>query len=308
MTLSSCNVCGEALEPLFPEVRDPLTKELFSINKCRRCGLGHTVPQPLDMGRYYREPYYGGRHAFTLRHCNARRLGFIAAACAARKGRLLDIGCGDGSFLLAAREQGWEVMGTELEPQHARDAGLDVRESIEQVPATRLFDCITMWHTLEHMRDIPGLLARVSPLLAPDGRLLIAVPDAGGLQAKIFGPRWLHLDVPRHLFHFDAESLRTALHRAGFSIERRWHQEFEYDLLGWAHSALDCVLPVPNAFYNVLTGKHTSEGFIVRASSLLLGSLASALSLPLLIAGTALGRGGTLIVAATRRDPRESVS
>jgi SAM-dependent methyltransferase len=302
MNWNACNVCGENLDPRFPEVRDPLTNESFTIVRCRRCNLGHTVPQPEDLGRYYREPYYGDRHAYTLRHCNNRRMGFVSAALPVKKGmRLLDIGCGDGSFLLAARDAGWQVMGTELSPDQARRTGLDVRESIDQVQEGAGFDCITMWHTLEHMKDIPTVLSHVARLLVPEGRLIVAVPDAGGLQARLFGPKWFHADVPRHLFHFDKKSLSFALASAGFTVLRQWHQEIEYDLLGWSQSALNYLMPHPNVFYNYLTGKRGLEGPMARSTGIVLGSLMTALFLPMLAAGTLLRKGGTLIAVAARQ-------
>jgi SAM-dependent methyltransferase len=301
MTLISCNVCGETLDPFFPKVQDPVTNEIFSIVKCRRCSLGHTVPRPENLGRYYPTLYYGNRHNFTLQYCNKRRMGFVAAAVPERHGRhLLDIGCGDGSFLLAARADGWQVMGTELNPHEALVAGLDVKESIEKIPGSMQFNCITMWHTLEHMLDIPALLAHVRRLLAPQGRLIIAVPDFGGLQAGFFGSRWFHVDVPRHLYHFNRTALDYALTSSGFTIQKQWHQELEYDLLGWSQSALNYLMPYPNVFYNVLTGKRGMEGPIARLTGIALGLIMTVVSLPALLVGTLTHRGGTLIVVATR--------
>jgi len=296
----TCNSCGNRLIPHMSEVRDPLTGETFDVAKCIKCGLGHTLPQPGDMGHYYAEPYYGNRHGFTLRHCMRRRLRFIAAALPERPGRrLLDIGCGDGSFLMAARDAGWDVMGTELNPQPARAAGLDVREGIEQITSSDQFDCVTMWHTLEHMRDIPSMLANIARMIRPEGRLIIAVPDSSGLQALIFRERWLHADVPRHLYHFDDGSLQHCLNAAGFSIERRWHQEFEYDLLGWSQSALNRLMPRhPNLFMDTVTGKGGEGGNLIRGGAFLIGSLLTLLSLPLLLLGTLMGRGGSLVVVA----------
>ncbi len=46
------------------------------------------------------------------------------------------------------------------------------------------------------------MLEDIRRLLSANGALIIAVPNAGGLQARIFGPQWFHLDVPRHLYHF----------------------------------------------------------------------------------------------------------
>ena len=294
-----CIVCGGALEAHFPEVRDPLTGETFSVVSCTQCNLGQTTPQPDDLGRYYGPRYYGNRHGLTLRHCISRRLGFINAALPDGEGRrLLDIGCADGSFLLEARQAGWDVTGTELDPLTARQAGLDVRGEISELREGAPFDCITMWHTLEHMRDIPRMLTNVAGLLKPEGRLIIAVPDFGGMQAQLFGPKWLHVDVPRHLYHFTAGSLRHALANAGFSVQRTWHQEFEYDLLGWSQSALNYLMSEPNVFFDALTGKQGKTGGFARLCACLLGALLTLLSLPALALGTLLGRGGSLIVVA----------
>jgi SAM-dependent methyltransferase len=214
--------------------------------------------------------------------------------------KLLDIGCGDGSFLLGARSVGWQVAGTELNPGPARDAGLEVYGTVEEFAGYALFDCITMWHTLEHMRDIPAMLANIAGLLKPEGRLIIAVPDFGGLQAGLFGPKWLHADVPRHLYHFNRDSLRYSLNTSGFTILRRWHQEIEYDLLGWSQSALNCIQAQPNVFFDFLTGKRTKTGKPARFSGVVLGALLTILSIPALMIGTLMKRGGTLIVVAAR--------
>jgi SAM-dependent methyltransferase len=290
------------LLPQFPEVSDPLTNEIFAIGRCVRCALGHTLPQPMDLAHYYAAQYYGNRHGFTACHCSRRRLGFVSSALGDGTGkRLLDIGCGDGAFLLGARQAGWNVMGTELNPSMARKLGLDVREGIDQVADKGEFDCITMWHTLEHMRDISQTLEHVAGLLRMEGKLIVAVPDCGGLQAKIFGPKWLHLDVPRHLYHFDSGSLHYCLRSAGFSVERQWHQELEYDLLGWSQSALNYLMPLPNVFFDALTGKRSSRSRIVTATAFLLGALLTVAAVPAVAAGTLLGRGGTIVAVAYRK-------
>jgi SAM-dependent methyltransferase len=299
--LQNCNVCGDRLLPLYSEVCDPLTKEIFAIRRCGRCGLGHTTQQPDDLGRYYATQYYRNRHGFTARYCSRRRLGFVRTTLGAGTGkRLLDIGCGDGAFLMEARRAGWDVMGTELNPAMARELGLDVYEDIALVVDKGKFDCVTMWHTLEHMRDIPAMLGQTSELLKPGGKLIVAVPDCGGLQARIFGPKWLHLDVPRHLYHFNNASLEYCLTSAGFSVERQWHQEFEYDLLGLSQSALNYLMPYPNVFFDSFTGKRSSRSKIVTATSFVLGTLLTVLALPAVFVGSLLKRGGSLIAVAKR--------
>ena len=294
----TCGGCGGPLRTRFAQVVDPRTREVFTLDECRDCGLGHTLPQPGDLKPYYGDTYHGGRHGMTAAWCNARRLRLVQQAAGSTGGRLLDVGCGDGSFLLAARKRGWRVMGTEFNPRGAREAGLEVYERIEEVLPSGKFDCITLWHSLEHLRDPLASLRLLSGALAPGGVLVLAVPDADGAQARLFGPAWFHLDVPRHLYHFGRGSLTRMLERAGFRVERHWHQEFEYDVMGVAQSALNVLMPTPNVFFDRLTGKPSEGGPTERTLSFALGSALSALALPPVTLTTLLERGGTLIVSA----------
>jgi len=294
-----CPLCSSPSQVRFSQVTDPQTLEHFAIYQCNQCHAGHTVPPPGDLGKYYGTAYYGGRHGLTTRFCSWRRLRIVRCVAGSGRGkRLLDVGCGDGTFLLAARDAGWQVAGTELNPQPARSQGLDVRENLDELQGIEPFDCITSWHSLEHLRDPRSALVAARKLLRPGGVLVVAVPNNDGFQARIFGRYWLHLDVPRHLFHFSRESLRRLCESSGFVVTRQWHQEFEYDLLGWSQSALSALLPTPNVFFNLLTGKPSTTGKAAYLINLGLGLLLTAAFVPAVPIASACRRGGTLIVAA----------
>lgn len=306
---SICNVCGGVLTEKFSCVTDPRSRQKFSILACRECGLGHTHPVPPDLAAYYEASYHGGRHGFTANYCARRRLRMLRQIAGEGRGRsLLDVGCGDGTFLLQARDAGWKVCGTEMNPRLARESGLDVETDLVAVEARAPFDCITLWHSLEHMLDARATIAASRKLLsAGSGLLLLAVPDFDGLQARGFGRRWFHLDVPRHLFHFTYRSLQKLLDASGFELLRSWHQEFEYDLLGWSQSTLNCLLSSPNLFFDQLTHRETAASAGERCLAWLGGIAFSSTALPLLPLGMLLHRGGTLVMAARVRDGSASV-
>jgi len=296
---SSCLICGATLRTRCPSVLDSETREEFSILACPDCGLGYTSPQPRDLSPYYAAAYYGARHGFTANHCMQRRLRWVHSLLGSGwERKLLDVGCGDGGFLLAAQQQGWRGAGTERHGEVARNCGLQIFPNVRSASAWGPYDCITLWHSLEHVPDPRATLEACRTALSPEGNLLVAVPDAEGLQARAFGSRWFHLDVPRHLHHFTSRSLTKLLCATGFSPVREWHQEFEYDLLGWSQSALNALRMPPNLFFRALTGHAARAQRLSLVFSWIYGVGFSALALPLVPFGSLLRRGGTLILAA----------
>ncbi|MBZ5525565.1 MAG: class I SAM-dependent methyltransferase [Acidobacteriia bacterium] len=293
-----CDACGGELATYFAGVNDPQTGRQFAILRCNRCGLGHTSPAPDDLAPFYRD-YHGGRHGFTAAYCVQRRMRFLRRTITTPSGgRLLDVGCGDGAFLVAAQAAGWQVTGTEMNPEAARSRGLDVYSELQEVSRFAPFACITLWHTLEHMRDPHRVIASLRDLLSPSGALIIAVPDAGGWQARLFGAHWFHLDVPRHLYHFTRESLANLLRSCGFTPEREWRQEFEYDALGWSQSALNASMSPPNLFFDLLRGRKPAASALKSAAAWTAGLLLTAAAAPLVPLSSLCAQGGTLVVAA----------
>jgi SAM-dependent methyltransferase len=251
------------------------------------------------LNRYYTVEYYGNRHAFTDWYCNRRRVRLVERA-SGRRGRLLDVGCGDGQFLAAARKSGWSVAGTEISPEAARARGLDVFESLAEAEKLAPYDCVTFWHSLEHLRDPRPMMEGAYSLLASSGVVIVAVPDADGIQARFFGPGWFHLDVPRHLYHFGNRSLTLLLESLGFLVRKRWHLEVELDAIGWSQSMLNRLNPVPNAFFDAMRGRRPHLGYAALALNVVSGTLLSMAAVPITWVTSLLHRGGTLIVAATK--------
>ena len=115
------------------------------------------------------------------------------------------------------------------------------------------FDAVTCWHVMEHVDD-PAALARwVATQLRPGGAFQATVPNVASWQAKLFGRRWMHLDVPRHRHHFTPATFAALLAGAGFTVGRRANVALEYDWFGVIQSALDAACSRPNVLFDRLT-------------------------------------------------------
>jgi SAM-dependent methyltransferase len=296
----TCPICDGAMYQALSGVRDPQSGEAFDLVRCSRCQLGITVPAPEDLEPYYGERYYGGRHWITRRYCAWRRMRVISQTTrGTAPSTLVDIGCGDGSFLLEARQAGWNVLGTEVNDR-IPSPGLEIWGSIADLRARAPFGCITLWHSLEHFRNPTQAQADLAQMLVPGGVIVVAVPDSRGWQARLFGRYWLHLDVPRHLSHFSLPSLRAALGQAGLEVIRVWHHEAEYDWFGWIQSALNRIMPRPNILFDALTRRPRRVSRALVAANAILGLLWLIPAFGATVVSTWMGQGGTLIVVGRR--------
>jgi len=135
-------------------------------------------------------------------------------------GVVFEMGCGDGIMLNSLRMYGWQVFGNEriLGAAHFARHQLNVPifvGGLDALSPTPIADLIILFQVLEHLEDPLKTLKQLNPLLKPAGKLIIGVPNFGGWQAKFGGAKWLHLDVPRHLFHFSPQSFHNALMKSG---------------------------------------------------------------------------------------------
>jgi hypothetical protein len=140
--------------------------------------------------------------------------------------------------------------------------------------------------------------------LEPDGVLQVTVPNWSSWQARVTGRSWLHLDVPRHLYHFDPVTLARLLRDSGFAIDKQTRFALEYDWFGVAQSVLNRACDRPNVWFERLTSpkgqRHPASRRDVILSNVL-GPPIAAASLPASLLDWALGGGATLTATARPR-------
>ncbi len=237
MSPDRCTVCAAPLPAPAIAAPDRLhgTPGRFCVATCERCGAGVTLPrvEAAGLAAFYPDGYapYGARANPLVRAISAviqayqghraRRSAPLEAVAALRPGRGVDVGCGRGDVAAMLVARGWAMTGVEPSAaacEAARARGVDARTGVLATVALEpgAYDAAIFQQSLEHTDDPVGDLRRVRAALRPGGVLAVSVPNFGGWQARRFGGRWYHLDLPRHRTHFTAAALASALETAGF--------------------------------------------------------------------------------------------
>lgn len=292
-----------------------VTEELVA---CEQCGLGSLFPMP-DAQRiqsFYPAEYYGEPTAkfeplveYGVRLGAKVRVQSLVGDLPAGS-RVLDIGCGRGVMLRALLDLGHEAHGVEIAREAA--SGADDRAEIRIAPELQqagyrdnFFDAIILWHVLEHLPHPDRTLAEIRRILKPGGRLILAVPNFGSLQARQTAHNWFHLDLPRHLYHFTPETLTRLLASHAFCCQSVRHLALLQNSFGWLQSLLNGFSGTPrNSLYSLLHrgGDHPVVQSLSKRQRWQL-KLGYWFGLPIAAAGSlfeaATQRGGTIAVTAT---------
>ena len=235
-----CPLCGGTRACVVVRAGDRLApgdSRRYTVARCQGCGLAYLRPRPTPeaAGRCYPDSYSGsGRGGFieALEAAYRRRQhGEVVRWLAGRlplRGRLLDVGCGAGDLLVALRADGWSVQGVEpqaLGAARARDEHrLDVvtgRFEDVRLPEGS-FEAVVFAGVFEHLHDPLAALCRAQALLASGGLVAVLfLPMLDSPEARLLGPRWMALDLPRHLTHFEDVTFTEMAAKAGFDVAGR---------------------------------------------------------------------------------------
>ncbi len=204
-----------------------ITKQTFSIVKCQSCGFHFTNPVPSEnvIGDYYKsEEYISHSSSKTglinkaynvVRNITLKRKVKLIQGLSKGKA-LLDIGAGTAHFLSAAKSAGFNVQGLEPDVDAKQFAKSEFGITLEDLSEisrieTGSKDVITMWHVLEHVYHLKKDVAEFVRVLKKDGVLIIAVPNMSSWDAQYYQEFWAAYDVPRHLYHFQENTIQKLM-------------------------------------------------------------------------------------------------
>lgn len=225
----SCFLCGHK------EKKEMFSTDHGQIVSCLRCGLVSLNSEKDEkeiLKIYEKENYFSQKADSGISYLFYKREKPIYLRYFRKKvdkieqlhsrGKILDVGCGLGFFLEAAREKGWEVQGVEVSKYAASYVSRNLKIKVFQSTLENLhlppksFDVITLFALVEHLVNPLQTLLEVKRLLKPGGLLVLTTPNQGSVTTKILGSRWFQYKYQGHLYFFNPKTLKILLKRAGF--------------------------------------------------------------------------------------------
>lgn len=219
-----CIVCGHRI------CRKIFTKKGKDFWRCSNCGFQFQFPLPSEqeLTNYYDQSYRSGMYKMFADQSRMKALTasqrFSEIRRFVRPGRWLDVGCSTGVFVAQAEKQGMVASGIDMSEEAVAFAtrnSLDCFVSrIETFEAESLFDNLTCFDVIEHVRDPVSFVRHANRLLKVGGTVTISTPNVGSLIRKVMGSRWYFYIPEEHLFYFDPRTITILLTRNGFEILR----------------------------------------------------------------------------------------
>lgn len=289
-----CSLCGA---PLGED-----GERIHGLARCIACDTWMTYPPPSEkeLERAYADWYrpvtgrfagFGDALLSRLRSHLAVRLDTIAPP-----GPMLDVGAGDGTLVDSLRARGRDAVGIERRSSHPH-----VREGeFDEVEGN--WAAVVFWHSLEHLPHAGAALEHAASILAPEGVLVVAVPNAASMQAALFGDRWFALDLPRHLVHIPSQALQNHLCDLDLNVERVSYLRGGQITFGWLHGFVGWLPAHPNLYDAIRrpAAREKPMAFWLRTLVLLAAVLLLPLALSCSAVEVACRRGGTVCVEARR--------
>ena len=225
------NYCFIFAAPVQNHQKGVFDLDVFPIVKCNQCGMMYVNPRiSLEANNKYYEfsligdQFFLDKHFFETYSVHQKQIDRYIRMIKKTKsrGRLLDIGCGNGYFLTRARESGFQVEGQEISPlfidfcRHTLNLTVYSGELDSLDLQASSYDVITMFDVIEHVYAPGKLLKECNRLLKPDGILVVTTHDIGNFLAKLYGVKWHMIYPVGHVWYFNHTTLSSLLSKERF--------------------------------------------------------------------------------------------
>jgi len=243
-----CNLCNSTDFRLAVTAKDrmhdiPGEYEYF---ECKNCGLLFINPQPPkeEVWKHYPKNYYSYStpnipfkkfHVFLYKVYFSKKTNILLKVIfmpfrrilrtikIVPNGKILDVGCGSGSFLNIPKELGFDCYGVEpgnFNKAYAKRNGFKIFHGKLEDARYKddFFDVITLNHVFEHVDDPMKCMKILKKIIKKNGIIRIAVPQKDSFAYRTFKKYWVQLDAPRHFFLYSEKTLKMYAKKSGLRI------------------------------------------------------------------------------------------
>lgn len=243
-TISKCPICDNSDTRTF---RKSFLPKLIECTKCS----GHFIKNPKQVT--YSQEYFQDNSKDSLpsllfkpilNFFYNQRMQKISNIVDKPKDSILDYGCGSGKLVKLLIENGFKAEGYEPSSGGRNLAKKEKLPVFPKLPSNKKYNLVMFWHSLEHINDpLKTIETIIKKNLKRNGKILIAVPNADSLEAKITKTKWFHYSYPLHNIQFTPKSLKHMLKKTDFKTKNIDFLNVEYTLSGLVQSFLNLLLP-----------------------------------------------------------------
>ena len=280
--LQNCPICNASSIASFIKTTAQMhsSKELFNFDQCANCQLVFLNPRVnLDnLKNYYTSYYlpYRGSEAWgkysklvegSQKKLDLKRVNRVKEMCSVSpKSLILDVGCGNPSFLKACQQElNCKTMGIDFSDEGWKEQstlfkGLDLQVAeIKDLSLNLKPDIITMWHYLEHDYTPLENLTYLKSIAKPSTTLIIEIPNFDSISRKKYNENWAGWHTPRHTSLFSPDNIKLLLDKSGWNVSQLltygtlnpyllfWMSEIEQKGIQWNKN-------MENEFWDFVTG------------------------------------------------------
>ncbi len=260
--------------------------------RCAQCGVMQAEPFPSDeviRSFYIHENFaredgtrFKGLAETLSVFFRKKRAKLIQKLVRKQNAKILDVGTGRSVMLNELKKAGWEIYGTQPVKASSPQPNIYNGELSDAHYPSDFFDCVTLFHVLEHLAAPKETLREIFRVLKPDGILVIELPNAAALVPRLFKTCWFGYNVPEHLYHFTPQSLKHILTEEGFAVVKENFFSLEYSPFVLLQTLFNFLFHDDGNFFRSMREKK-GEQMVSLPLKIMYGVLAVSFSFPCLI-------------------------